>query len=338
MSVIISNLPSYTGSASDLRWFVMNNSGETETFKFSGYSSQLIPGTGTGETYRTPTATASGADSIAIGDGASHDTGTDGIAIGKNASATSNRSTAIGGSTVTGGAATALGWGCTAAGLASAALGYFNNTPNQYALAVGSSNSVYADFSTAIGGNNYMVGGTFNITLGWDISLSSGSYNMALGGKTNTFTSTGSYNSIFNGSGNTLGGSFSAVTMLSTMGRTASADNTTYTENHASFGQSYQGYFDNGSGSTFTIDWNNGNTQKMSFTGAGGITCNNTQTGAHYRMVINNPNGYTPTSFTAAGRTIKFNGGSFVVYSGESICELFITNDSVFVNQLGLFS
>ena len=55
-------------------------------------------------------------------------------------------------------------------------------------------------------------------------------------------------------------------------------------------------------------------------------------------MIINNPSGFTPTSFTAAGRTIKFNGGSFVVYSGESICELFITNDSVFVNQLGLFS
>jgi hypothetical protein len=75
----------------------------------------------------------------------------------------------------------------------------------------------------------------------------------------------------------------------------------------------------------------------MSLTGAGGITCNNTQTGALYRMVINNPNGYIPTSFTAAGRTIKFSGGSFAPYSGQSICELFITDDSVFVNQLGLF-
>ena len=148
---------------------------------------------------------------------------------------------------------------------------------------------------------------------------------------------TSSKSQILGGESNTISGK-TRVVMVGCSGRTASADNTTYTENHASFGQSYQGYFDNGSGSTFTIDWNNGNTQKMSFTGAGGITCNNTQTGAHYRMVINNPNGYTPTSFTATGRTIKFNGGSFVVYSGESICELFITNNSVFVNQLGLFS
>jgi len=35
----ISQLPSYTGTAADLRWFVMNNSGETTTFKFSGYTS-----------------------------------------------------------------------------------------------------------------------------------------------------------------------------------------------------------------------------------------------------------------------------------------------------------
>jgi hypothetical protein len=147
----------------------------------------------------------------------------------------------------------------------------------------------------------------------------------------------GSYNNIIgSNTSNITGGTYQV--MLGTSGRTATQSKTTYTENHASFGQSYQGYFDNGSGSTFTIDWNNGNTQKISLTGSGGITCSNTQTGAHYRMVINNPDGYTPSSFTAAGRTIKFNGGSFVVYSGESICELFITNDSVFVNQLGLFS
>jgi hypothetical protein len=35
----ISQLPSYTGSAADLRWFVMNNSGETTTYKYSGYTS-----------------------------------------------------------------------------------------------------------------------------------------------------------------------------------------------------------------------------------------------------------------------------------------------------------
>jgi hypothetical protein len=41
----ISQLPLYSGSAADLRWFVMNNSGETETFKFSGYTSPYKPAT-----------------------------------------------------------------------------------------------------------------------------------------------------------------------------------------------------------------------------------------------------------------------------------------------------
>jgi len=43
----ISQLPSYTGTAADLRWFVMNNSGETITYKFSGYTSPYRIGDGT---------------------------------------------------------------------------------------------------------------------------------------------------------------------------------------------------------------------------------------------------------------------------------------------------
>jgi len=46
-AVKISQLPEWSGTPSDTRWFVMNNSGETETFKFSGYTSLIGPGTGT---------------------------------------------------------------------------------------------------------------------------------------------------------------------------------------------------------------------------------------------------------------------------------------------------
>ena len=37
----ISQLPSYTGTAADSRWFVMNNSGESTTYKFSGFTSPI---------------------------------------------------------------------------------------------------------------------------------------------------------------------------------------------------------------------------------------------------------------------------------------------------------
>jgi len=43
----ISALPTWSGTARDLRWFVMNNSGQTETFKFSGFTSPFRPSNGT---------------------------------------------------------------------------------------------------------------------------------------------------------------------------------------------------------------------------------------------------------------------------------------------------
>ena len=373
MSVYISSLPVYTGNTADLRWFIMNNSGETETYKYSGYSSQLIPGSGT-NSYRTINGTASGNNSLAIGWSASS-TGNNSIAIGGNSNGTSIINVTGANSIGIGSSPQSIGSGILSIGIetniqatnAGVVVGHNSQLYNN-GVVVGNGNSsqsesiVLGNDSRGFGYRNINIGhsigfntGTESIAIGSGKSiLNVGDYEMMIGGQSTTMTGTGNHQSLIGGHSNTIGGTTSYstilggkdnsitggtyITMIGTSGRTASADNTTYTENHASFGQSYQGYYDNGSGSTFTINWNNGNTQKMSFTGAGGITCNNTQTGAHYRMVINNPNGYTPTSFTAAGRTIKFNGGSFVVYSGESICELFITNDSVFVNQLGLFS
>jgi len=60
----ISQLPSWTGTAADLRWFVMNNSGETETFKYSGYTSPFKSGDATNSIiptyYPSSSATTSG--------------------------------------------------------------------------------------------------------------------------------------------------------------------------------------------------------------------------------------------------------------------------------------
>jgi hypothetical protein len=319
MSVYISNLPLYTGNTYN-GYIIWNDSGETTTYK-TLFQQQLVAGTGSGETYRTPTATASGGDSIAIGAGATHDTGTDGIAIGKNAFATSNRSTAIGGSSSSGGAGTALGWGCKANGLASVSLGYFNETPNQYALALGSSNSVYADFCTAIGGNNYMVGGTFNITFGWDIALSSGSYNTMLGGKTNTFTSTGSYNSIFNGSGNTLGGSYSGVSMFNCFGRTANNSNTTYVENLHTYRTPSTEVQPISSGTTFTCNLDNGAKSQFYITGTSTINITNVRDGASF-MIKTQTDGNHTITWSATGYTFVFTGG--LKDPGNNVTDIFV--------------
>jgi len=192
----------------------------------------------------------------------------------------------------------------------------------------GESNSI----SNSPGKNNAIIQGYAN-----DIR-SSADYATIINGQSNQISSSETNNVIIAGNNNTITGTTSGSTMIGTKTRTPIVNDTVHVENLRAYGQSYDGYFNNGSGSTFTIDWNKGNTQKMNLTGAGGITCSNTETGATYRMIINNPSGFTPTSFTASGRAIKFNGGSFVAYSGESICQLFITDDSVYVSQLGLFS
>jgi len=45
-NVKISALPTWTGTSADSRWFVMNNQGEDTTYKFSGWTSQIVPGNG----------------------------------------------------------------------------------------------------------------------------------------------------------------------------------------------------------------------------------------------------------------------------------------------------
>jgi hypothetical protein len=80
----ISQLPSYTGTAADLRWFVMNNSGETTTYKYSGYSTSVSYGDGISSIKSTNANNSLGDYSVSIGDGAST-LASNQISIGKNA-------------------------------------------------------------------------------------------------------------------------------------------------------------------------------------------------------------------------------------------------------------
>ena len=428
----ISQLTSYTVNVRDIRWFVINNSAQSETFKYSGYTSQVIPGVGV-NSFATFSGSAAGSTSIAfgvsasaiaekdiaIGSGAVTSSGSQNISIGTNTSAGGNNSVSIGVSTTASASSSvAIGRNSTASADSAVVLGNSNIASGANSFSVGEGNTASGNRASSFGWNNSASGGyafAFGrlsqasgsggvaggnearanaegaIVIGWTINqVTQGQGNTILGGDNNYITATnsknnslfgtslstisgttgqysamiGGYNHTFAnvGSGTTIVGgltnfistsSFSSLVGsnnsslsgrtrtigLGLSGRTLADDNTTYTENLASYGQSYQGFIDNGSGSTFTINWNNGNTQRMSWNASGGtITCTNTKTGAFYRMIINNPSGVSPSSFVVSGKTIKFSGGSFIAYSGESVCELFVTDTSVFVNQLGLFS
>lgn len=237
-NVKISALPSYTGSAADLRWFVMNNSGETTTFKFSGYTSQLIPGTGS-NSFETIGSTAATLNSIVIGKNSYVATGDNQIFIGNNIQSSStgtreknvvigsiagatkpeNSNNLIGYDNTPGGAYgnNIVGVNNTSAGHSSMmgsnnTAGFIgttiglNNLAGQQSVAIGHSNIAGGGISISIGQNNTdgsnnriaMIGGSNNIGSAWSVALG---YNNTLVGFNN------STESILIGYGNTINGS-----------------------------------------------------------------------------------------------------------------------------------
>ena len=143
-NVKISQLPSWTGTAADLRWFVMNNSGETETYKYSGYTSGLINGTGVDSIISAPW--------LSPTYGAAQSNGLGSTAIGTKAQANAGQSSAYGWNCkANNDVATALGVSATASGLASIAIGYSVTASNSYSIGLGAENESSGNQSISIG-------------------------------------------------------------------------------------------------------------------------------------------------------------------------------------------
>jgi hypothetical protein len=253
-NIQISQLPIYSGTAADIRWFVMNNSGETETFKFSGYSSpfKFINETlkhaeylGTG----TNTITTTGNNIVVIGGGSNTIGGSvqnsaviasDTINITFNA----NKAATIG--------STFCGFdGGTNAVVAGSYKGDINGSQlfiggsNTCYLAnmsnsaiIGSSNSTLWTSSQSViaGGNSHILQPyTSSNNIGFfagdnnEVNGTGSSNAVLLGGQNNTLTSSLN-SSIIAGYGNTLSGATNSV-MLGCSGRTATTSSATFVEN-----------------------------------------------------------------------------------------------------------
>lgn len=168
MSVYISQLPEYSGSAADLRWFIMNNSGQTTTFKYSGYTSQVIPGNGI-ESYVTinvPRTHAPDDYMLVFGNhsGATASSGANSAVLGGKNNRTENQ---YGG--VVGGQSNIVGYNCFvgggqsnyANGNSAAIVGGYNNVCSNVSIGGifgGSQNQMYAGNDEA----NNMIGGISN--------------------------------------------------------------------------------------------------------------------------------------------------------------------------------
>jgi hypothetical protein len=241
----ISQFNSWSGTAADLRWFLMNNSGETETFKFSGYTSQLVPGTGA-NSYKTLNATSaasaqgiaiglnadtkSGANCIVIGNGAvtnannpaddivigtaaNTQSGAGGIAIGKNARAGGiiRKAVAIGQDVQATGTGIIVGWSATANGDGACAFGILNTASAESSTAVGVLANCTGVHAVAIG-RDVNATGLRSIAIAPNTTVSR-TNSCAVGGNAQTINN-GERQAIFGGVSNTISSTSNQNTII----------------------------------------------------------------------------------------------------------------------------
>ena len=340
----ISQLPSYTGTAADLRWFVMNNSGETETYKYSGYSSQLIPGTGT-NSFRTPNVTASGTNSIGIGGFTAPRTlvvsGNDAIGIGSTDGSqplpndmimighrTSQQATTRGVIIGTGSQiydnGVVVGSDCSS---------------QSESIIIGNSSRGFGYRNINIGHSTTFNTGTESIAIGSNKSiLNVGDYEIIFGGQSTTMTGTGNHQSLIGGHSNTIGGTTSYstilggkdnsitggtyITMIGTSGRTASASATTYVENIHTYRTPSTEVQPISSGTTFTCNLDNGAKSQFYITGTSTINITNVRDGASFMIKTQTDGNYNITWTATGGYTFLFEGG--IKDPGNNVTDIFV--------------
>jgi hypothetical protein len=210
-------------------------------------------------------------------------------------------------------------------------VGFNNNHNNRsWAVSIGYNNNINSNGSSsegqniAIGTSNTITGGLgqFNISVESDI------------------TSTGTHNTIVGGYGNSITGTTSGTTIIGLTGYTATEDDTTYVKHSKNVGQSVNTFYNNLSGDTFTIDWNEGNLQKIYMTGDTSLTLSNVKDGATYKLQVENGGTHNVTSVSASGFTILCEGGSYPNFTNNAIdmCILDVMGTDILVRHITNFS
>jgi hypothetical protein len=217
-NVKISALPSYTGTAADLRWFVMNNSGETETFKFSGYTSPFksvgtnnriinawdLPSSVTGDYSMIlggsgNTITAGNKNAILYGENATN-AGSAGCVIASQGGGITDGF----GNGIFGGINTCGGNYCaTIGGISNIIGGTFNDRD---VIAGGQNNIIYAASNSFIGGGseNDVYGATIGVVAGYNNTISTGNLVFVAATQDNTITQPGYTYALIGGGYNTV--------------------------------------------------------------------------------------------------------------------------------------
>ena len=325
----ISQLPSYTGTAADLRWFVMNNSGQTETFKYSGFSTSITFGSGT-DSIKSVKSTASGTNSIAIGNGAAASgtgdisigngsvSGGNTIAIGNNFSSVANTAIAIGGSIFGNGTRMISIGNDTAVENSGIVVGFQSRATN------GSSNTTIGNLNGQNrGGFGSIIG--YNNKIGDSPNFNPGSYNNIIGSNNviNETSNIYGYNNIFGGTGNIITGNTSGTTLIGISNSTGPLLNdTVYLNNLQVLRTPSTRVQSVSSGTTFTCNLNNGAKSQFYITGTSTINITNVRDGASFMIKTQTDGNYVMTWTATGGYTFVFEGG--IKDPGNNVTDIFV--------------
>lgn len=222
--------PTYTGSSNDLRWFLMTDSGQTTTYKFSGYTSPFVVENYAQASIFSTFGTPAVYDADCVGS----------VIIGSEAAGYDDYTTLVGwkaiGNNDIEGRCSAFGADAQATSRETAAFGMSTRAAGFQSTALGHLASSGGEKSVSVG-NRTVASGFRTLTIGQDISASS-PYGTLMNGVSNTLNSSGNHNNILNGSGNSITGSTEYATMLSCSGRTATRSSATFVENLVVFNYS----------------------------------------------------------------------------------------------------
>jgi len=208
--------------------------------------------------------------------------------------------------------------------------GFSNNLRSGYGFISGNDN--YINSYNQVG--NSIVGGTTNYIANANNAFIGGGINNDI------LNSSVVNNSAIIGGDTNIINTHARSVILGGSGLTTSYDDEVVCEHLTTSGQSRGNFYNNLSGDTFTIDWNEGNLQKIYMTGDTTLDFSNVKNGATYKLQVENGGTHSITGVTSSGFTILCEGGSIpnITNNGVDLCVLEVMDTDILVRHFANFA
>jgi len=217
-----------------------------------------------------------------------------------------------------------------------AGIGNFNVSNDSDMGSTGTNNSIFGGFQQqyigASGNNNTILGGTGSAF------LNTTNNSTIIGGTTNIISDTNN-SVIVGGTGNTLQ-TYNNCVILGGTGLTTSFNDEVVCEHLTIKGQSTYNWSNNGSGSVFILDLDEGNLQEISMSADTIIDLTNVKVGGRYSIKVFNEASYLLLAMTATGFSVLWEGGSIPLFTsgGTDLLVLEVFGSDILVRYFANFA